>query len=69
MMARGAVCKILINRSNVLALDYDVLLLDEILDYLKKNKSKPNPAISIYYRVLMTLKESERESHYQDLKK
>ena len=56
------------NRKNVLTADYELRLLDEILIYLKQNPYDHVPAIAIYFKILMTLLESENESHFDDLK-
>ena len=61
-------CEI-INLKNVLASDSKLFLLEEILSYINKNieKFENTGAISIYHKVLMSLEESENESHYFDL--
>jgi len=60
----------MINRSNIVQVEYRLNLLTELLTYLKGNIHKylDFPAISIYYQVLLTLTESENEKHYHRLK-
>ncbi len=61
-------CEI-INRMNVLSVEYNIAFLDFIINYLKENPQKDIPAIHIYYTILLTLKESEEEQHYFELKR
>lgn len=61
-------CEI-INRMNVLKVDYDVKLLNNLLDYINENNIKETPPISTYFQVLKTLQEPENEKHYDKLKK
>lgn len=58
----------LINHTNVYAGGYEHLLLDEILNYLKKNEPEDVPAIAIYHCILLTLTDTENEQHYFNLK-
>lgn len=58
----------IINRMNVLGVSYDLPFLPFILDYLKANPHDDVPAVAVYYKVLLTLTESDEESHYQELK-
>lgn len=60
-------CEI-INRMNVLKVDYNISFLDNILEFLKQNSFSHIPAITVYYQVLLTLRESENENHYVRLK-
>lgn len=59
-------CEI-INRTNILSGEYEPLLLDEILAYLENNPHEHVPAIAIYYRILLSMLESENEEHYKKL--
>lgn len=61
-------CCEVMNRKNVLAVDYELLFLDEMLMYLKKNSNNLHPVVAIYYQILMTLKESDDETHFSKLK-
>ena len=60
-------CEIL-NYKNVVKIDENLLLMDEILLHLEKNSYEHIPAIAIYYRVLMCLLESDKETHFSELK-
>lgn len=61
-------CCEIFNVRNVLAVDYKVFLLDEILSHLKNKSYSDTPVITIYFRILMTLLESEDEKHFSDLR-
>jgi len=61
-------CCELMNRKNVFADDYEILFLDEIRGHLNDNSYEDYPVISIYYRILMTIVESEEEEHFNILK-
>ncbi|MDZ4844419.1 MAG: hypothetical protein SH857_02595 [Chitinophagales bacterium] len=58
----------LFNRKNIVAANYELRLLDEILVYVKKKDFEHAPAIAIYYEILMALKETESEAHFKKLK-
>ncbi len=58
----------LANRKNVIATQYELRLLDEILLYLKEHPMDDVPAIAIYYQILMTLLESDDDEHFIQLK-
>lgn len=60
-------CCEIFNVRNVLSVDYAVFLLDEILHHLRNRSYEDTPVITIYYRILMTLLESEKEEHFQVL--
>ncbi len=60
-------CEI-INRMNVLKVEYNLSFLDNTLEFLKNNSFAHIPAITIYFQVLLTLRESENEKHYRKLK-
>ncbi len=60
-------CEI-INRMNVVKVEYNISFLDNTLEFLKNNSFSHVPAIMIYYQVLLTLRESENEKHYHKLK-
>src|SRR5690606_34798744 len=61
-------CEIL-NRRNVVASDYEIRLLDEILRYIDSHSFEQAPAIQVYYSILMTLNEPETATHFTQLKK
>ncbi len=60
-------CEI-INRMNVLKVQYNISFLDNTLEFLKQNSFSHVPAIMVYFQVLLTLRESENEVHYRKLK-
>ena len=61
----------MMNRSNVLNINYDYPFLKEVEKVLSKNGDNylKTPIISIYYRILLTLKYPEQQSNYYKLKK
>ncbi len=61
-------CEI-INRMNILKVEYDINLLNYLLEYVEGNDVKNIPSIRVYYQILQTLKEPENEAHYLELKK
>ena len=62
-------CCEIFNVQNVFAQEHQVFLLDEILTHMKNRSYEDVPVIVIYYRILMTLRESEREEHYHTLRR
>lgn len=60
-------CEI-INRMNVVKVEYNISFLDNTLEFLKQNSFSHVPAIMVYFQVLLTLRESENEKHYSKLK-
>jgi hypothetical protein len=61
-------CCEMFNVQNVFAQEYQVFLLDEILQHIGNRSYEDTPVIIIYYRILMTLRESEKEEHYHALR-
>ena len=61
-------CCEMFNAQNVFAQEYQVFLLDEILQHIGNRSYEDTPVIIIYYRILMTLRESEKEEHYHALR-
>jgi len=65
-------CCEIFNVRNVLSVDYSVFLLEEILQHLRKptgdRSYEDTPVVLIYYRILMTLLESEKEEHFEALR-
>lgn len=57
-----------INRMNILNIKYDINFLNHTLDYLSNNKFEAVPSINIYYKILLTLKESSNKNHYINAK-
>lgn len=62
-------CCEIFNVQNVFAQEHQVFLLDEILLHLKNRSYEDVPAIVIYYRILMTLRDSTNEEHYHTLRR
>ena len=60
-------CEI-INRMNVLQVQYDTSFLDKIEAYLKEHPYEEVPAVHLYYTILLTLRYPEEETHYHTLK-
>jgi hypothetical protein len=60
-------CCEIFNVQNVMHVDHQVLLLDELLEYLRMNPMDDAPVISIYYQILMTLMFSDDEKHFEKL--
>lgn len=60
-------CEI-INRMNVLKVEYDIKLLNNLVEYIEDNDIKETPSISVYFKVLKTLQDPETENHYLELK-
>ncbi|CAN5799413.1 hypothetical protein BH11BAC7_BH11BAC7_05380 [soil metagenome] len=61
-------CCEIFNVKNVLSVDYSVFLLDEILSHLRNKSYSDTPVILVYFRILMTLLESEHEEHFHQLR-
>lgn len=60
-------CEI-INRMNVLNVNYDTSFLDKVIEYLEEHPYEDTPAIHIYHQVLRTLKTPDEPEHYFVLK-
>jgi hypothetical protein len=60
----------MINRKNIIAAEYKINMLDELLLYINKNikEVQATPAIYIYYKILLGLLESEVPQHFNELK-
>jgi len=58
----------LFNRKNIVAADYKLRLLDEILLYLKDKDFSEAPAVAIYHQILLTLTHKENEEHFKKLR-
>lgn len=61
-------CCEIFNVQNVFAQEHQVFLLDEILLHLSNRNYEDVPVIVIYYRILMTLRDSSNEEHYHTLR-
>jgi hypothetical protein len=60
-------CEI-INRMNILNVEYDINLLNNLTEYISQNEVKNTPSITVYHQVLKTLKSPEDEKNYIQLK-
>jgi len=60
----------MLNRSNVLNIDYDYYMLDDVVKLIENNRQKylAVPWINIYYHILLTLRDSEEQKNYYKLK-
>ncbi len=61
-------CCEIFNVRNILSVDYNLFLLDEILSHLRNKSYEDTPVIRVYFRILMTLLESENEEHFTQLR-
>lgn len=68
MIRKLQLCCEIFNVQNVFAQEHQVFLLDEILLHLKNRSYEDVPVIVIYFRILMTLRESDKEEHYHILR-
>lgn len=59
----------LINHTNVMAGQYEPLLLEEITGFIQREDLQEVPAIHVYYYILQMLTHPEIESYYHALKK
>ncbi len=60
-------CVAILNRKRLFSVDTEVTMLDEILQYLKKDDLQKVPAIAFYYRLLLLIKDRD-VAHYYELK-
>lgn len=58
----------MINRRNVLQVNYNIHFIDEIKAFLLESDFLKVPAVSLYYHILNSLLEPQEEVHYQQLK-
>lgn len=61
-------CCAMLSYQNLVNVDYQLFLMPDLLQYLKKNWTAYPAAVAIYYHTLLTLVESEQEAHFQQLK-
>ena len=56
----------MMNRTRIMAADYEFHLLDNLLEGINTNfeRYRQYPAISIYYRIMLMLKEPEEQTHF-----
>jgi len=60
-------CEI-VNVKNVMSVEYDFILKDQIIEIINNGAFADVPVITIYFRILMTLTESENVTHFILLK-
>lgn len=48
--------------------DYEIGLLDAIINYIEEKKLLNIPAIAVYYHIYKTITESQNETHFENLK-
>ncbi|MEO5572182.1 MAG: hypothetical protein ABIT08_12410, partial [Bacteroidia bacterium] len=60
-------CEIL-NRQNIVQVEFRIPFLDFIVEYLNKNSFENVPILSVYFHILLMMKENENEKHYRKLK-
>ncbi|MBP7273113.1 MAG: hypothetical protein KA974_04690 [Saprospiraceae bacterium] len=62
---------IILSQKNVIAFDYHLLLVDEIIELMKKNTIDimQYPPIAIYYQIFLLSTEDSNEEHYFKFKK
>jgi hypothetical protein len=58
----------MISVGNVLEIEYEILLMDEILDHLSQRKYDNAPAVAIYYHIVRMLTAQDDAVHYKELK-
>lgn len=61
-------CEI-INRMNILNEEYDIELLNHLIEYIDANEVADIPSVVVYHNVLKTLRHPEQEKNYDELKK
>lgn len=60
-------CEIL-NRQNVLQTEFNMPMLQYVVDYLEKNNLEDIPLIAVYFKILKSLSEDQNDKHYKQLK-
>ncbi len=58
----------MINRSNIVQVEFKSQMIEELTSLIEENQDLINvPVIAIYYRIYLTLTQSEIESHYREM--
>lgn len=57
-----------LSRKNVISHEYQLLFIDEIIEYLGRNNANLAPPVAVYYQMYLTQAEPENEAHYYKLK-
>lgn len=60
-------CNVLAQKS-LISHEYNLLFIDEIIDYIKKSGFEEVPIIKIYYLIYLTQVDNENENYYHSLK-
>ena len=60
---------LMLTHQNVYKKEYNIQLIDEILDLVEKENHLEIPLIATYFFVYKTITEKEKETHFQNLKK
>ncbi len=60
-------CCEMLNFKTIGALEKETILLDEILDLLRKKDYSDTPAVNIYHKILLTLTEPDNEENFERL--
>ncbi len=58
----------MLDREKTLSVKYEQLMLEEVKLYLEHFDQRDYPAISIYYRIFLTLTEENGDGHFEELK-
>lgn len=71
LYAKLKICCEMINRQNIIATNYKITMLDNVLNYLTNNHVLENssPGVKIYYHILLTLTDPTSTKHYYNLLK
>jgi hypothetical protein len=56
-----------LSRKSLVAHEYQLLFIDEIIQHLRKHTYEHNPSLTVYFQILLTRIESENENHYYKL--
>jgi len=59
----------IINKKNIYLSDTDIVLLNEVIEYVSANLStyEKLPSVIVYYRIILTLTKPEDENNFRDL--
>ncbi|MEM7106306.1 MAG: hypothetical protein AAF502_24465 [Bacteroidota bacterium] len=58
----------MVNRKNVISVEYEIHLLEEIKQHLSQYPHEDHPAIHIYHTILLMLTEEDSTRHFEKLK-
>ena len=60
-------CCELLNYKKVMAIEFEIFLMEEILSHLKEKNYTHIPAISIYYNILLSLQDDGNEQYFSNI--